>query len=238
MKKLKATLFLICGLGTAMFLSSCLGDNDNSSNTINLSQGQRTELYYHIAKEYSGKLIRLYQANEMDPTDPTSRNDTLASINWVVKENEKDTTINIDFPIAKLAKYISDSGDKQIVASTPSLPLVVQYRAPYIINEDYYNKGYYVFGSFIKDKKVDTKNGNTDIEINFSVMDQTGTDEEGETIYFFSSNNPVIWFNEQYAQVIDIESIKVGDKIYPLRDDVTNDNAAHFEIIYSTGDNN
>lgn len=239
MKKLKATLFLICGLGTAMFLSSCLGDN-NSNRYINLSTQVRANYYSQITQgtkyhTYQGNLYRVY-ANNYEPADSLDQ-----GVSWDVDAGatSEDTTVTIHFPIDKLAKYIPNKSDSSIIANV-SLPvdLVFEFRAPYSESQDVYNSGYYRFICYTKQKnKVLTSGGKT-ITIDYSLADPGTTDESGDSAFFFSSNQPIVIYNKQYDQVIDIESITVGDKTYPLKDEPSGDKVAHFEIVYAIKNNN
>lgn len=231
MKKLKATLFLICGLGTAMFLSSCLGDNDNSNDYFKLSQGLRSSYYTQITEHgtYNGLLLRDFI------NAPT---DTLGPIQWYVNELPQDTTIDVEFPVKVLAKYITDISDenKAILDNESTIKLKMEYRAPYSELKSMYDNGYYRFIYYVKNKSVISDDKK--VEINYSLTDPGTTDDNGDLAYFFSSQQSIVVYKEQYDQIIDFESIKIGDKTYPLKDDESNDNAAHFEILYSTGDNN
>ena len=238
MKKLKATLFLICGLGTAMFLSSCLGDN-NSDSYINLSKQVRSNYYSQITQgtydyNYNGTLYRVF-ANNYEPAD------SLGDVSWkvdVAVENE-DTTITINFPIDKLAKYITNKSDSSIIANV-SLPanLVFEFRAPYSESQDVYNSGYYRFICYTKQKNMVLTSGGKKITIDYSLAEPGTTDENGDSAFFFSSNQPIVFFNKQYDQVIDIKSITIGDKIYPLRDEPSGDDVAHFDIVYAIKNGN
>ncbi|MCH3994474.1 MAG: DUF4840 domain-containing protein [Prevotella sp.] len=238
MKKLKATLFLICGLGTAMFLSSCLGDN-NSDSYINLSKQVRSNYYSQITQgtydyNYEGTLYRVY-ANNYEPAD------SLGNVSWKVDvgEESEDTTITITFPIDKLAKYIPNKSDSSIIANVSISPdLVFDFRAPYSESQDVYNSGYYRFICYTKQKSKALTSGGKTITINYSLADPGTTDENGDSAFFFSSNQPIVFYNKQYDQVIDILSITVGDKTYPLEDAPSGDKAAHFEIVYAIKNSN
>lgn len=223
MKKLKTTLFLMFGLVTALSFSSCIGNSNNNNNTKYLSHSERAIYYSQITQtdgSYTGHIYRIYSNSYTAP-------DSIGVLSWNVNADMNDTTVNINLPISKLARYITtNADDKAILSKTPDVPLTVQYRAPYAESQDIYNSKYYRFVNYLTSNTITTTSQNPPIEVDLSTMSQTGKDALGNTIYFFSTNSPIVSYNGQYDEIIDIKSIKIGSNSYSLGDD-----GAHFEII-------
>lgn len=230
MKKLKTTLFLMFGLVTALSFSSCIGNsNNNNNNTKYLSHSERAIYYYQITPtggSYTGHIYRIYSNSYTAP-------DSIGVLSWNVNADMNDTTVNINLPISKLAKYINNTDDKAILANAPDVTLTVQYRAPYAESQDIYNSKYYRFVNYLTSNVINAISQNTPIEVDLSTMSQTGKDALGNTIYFFSTNSPIVYYNSGFEEIIDIKSIKIGSNPYSLGDD-----GAHFEIIYAPAKNN
>jgi hypothetical protein len=231
MKKLKTTLFLLCGLMTAMSLSSCLGNSSDDNSNVTLNKSMRALYYNQIANNYSGHLYRVY-------SDSYTPADSLGPLSWNVNATDNDTTVNIQFPVNELATYINNTEDKAILSKTPPVPMIIQYRAPYTESQSVYNANYYRFPNYVTATSVSTTYNNTPIEIDFDTMSQTSTDTSGNIIYFFSSYSPIVYYNGSYEEIIDIKTIKIGSNSYSLGNG-DQSSSAHFEIIYksSTGSN-
>ncbi|MCH3984897.1 MAG: DUF4840 domain-containing protein [Prevotella sp.] len=228
MKKFKTTLFLMCGLVTALSFSSCIGNSNNDNDTVNLSSSVRANYYYQLTQtggSFTGHIYRIYSNSYTAP-------DSIGVLSWNVNADMNDTTINIKLPVSKLARYITSDNDKAILSNAPDVPLTVQYRAPYTESQDLYNSRYYRFVNYLTSNTITTTSQNTPIEIDLNTMSQTGKDAQGNTIYFFSTNSPIVYYNGGFEEIIDIKSIKIGSgsnsNSYSLGDD-----GAHFEIIYS-----
>jgi hypothetical protein len=225
MKKLKTILFLMSGLVTALSFSSCIGSNNNNNDIVHLSQTARANYYYQITMtggSYTGHIYRIYSNSYTAP-------DSIGVLSWNVNEDMNDTTINIKLPVSKLAKYITNADDKAILSNAQDVTLTVQYRAPYTESQDLYNSRYYRFVNYLTSNTINTISKDTPIEVNLSTLSQTGKDADGKTIYFFSTNSPVVYYNGSFKEIIDIKDIKIGSNSYSLGDD-----GAHFEIIYTT----
>lgn len=221
MKKLKTTLFLMCGIATALSFSSCIGSNNNNNDIVYLSHSARMNYYSQLTLtggSFTGHIYRIYSNSYTAP-------DSIGVLSWNVNA-DMDTTVNIKLPVSKLAKYITNDNDKAILSNAPDVPLTVQYRAPYTESQDLYNSRYYRFVNYLTSNTITTTSQNTPIEVDLSTMSQTGKDALGNTIYFFSMNSPIVSYNGQYDEIIDIKSIKIGSNSYSLGDD-----GAHFEII-------
>lgn len=218
----------MCGIATALSFSSCIGNSNNNNDTVYLSHSARANYYYQITQtsgSYTGLIRRIYSNLYTAP-------DTISEISWHVNA-DMDTTVNIKLPVSKLAKYITNDNDKAILSNAPDVPLTVQYRAPYTESQDLYNSRYYRFVNYLTSNTITTTSQNTPIEVDLSTMSQTGKDALGNTIYFFSTNSPIVSYNGQYDEIIDIKSIKIGSNSYSLGDD-----GAHFEIIYAPANSN
>ena len=229
MKKLKTTLFLMCGIATALSFSSCIGSNNNNNDTVYLSHSARATYYYQLTLtggSFTGHIYRIYSNSYTAP-------DSIGVLSWNVNADMNDTTVNIKLPVSKLAKYITNDNDKAILSNAPDVPLTVQYRAPYTESQDLYNSRYYRFVNYLTSNTITTTSQNTPIEVDLNTMSQTGKDALGNTIYFFSTNSPIVYYNGGFEEIIDIKSIKIGSNSYSLGDD-----GAHFEIIYAPAKSN
>jgi hypothetical protein len=222
MKKLKTTLFLMCGIATALSFSSCIGSNNNNNDTVYLSHNARATYYYQLTLtggSFTGHIYRIYSNSYTAP-------DSIGVLSWNVNADMNDTTVNIKLPVSKFAKYITNAADKVILSNAPDVFLTLQYRAPYAESQDLYNSRYYRFVNYLTSNTITTTSQNTPIEVDLNTLSQTGKDALGNTIYFFSTNSPIVSYNGQYDEIIDIKSIKIGSNSYSLGDD-----GAHFEII-------
>lgn len=231
MKKLKTTLFLMFGLVTALSFSSCIGNsNNNNNNTVYLSHSARINYYYQITQtggSFTGHIYRIYSNSYTSP-------DSIGVLRWNVNADMNDTTVTIQLPVSKLARYITNNADdKAILSKTPDVPLTVQYRAPYAESQDIYNSKYYRFVNYLTSNVINATSQNTPIEVELNTMSQTGKDADGKTIYFFSTNSPIVYYNGEFEEIIDIKDIKIGANSYSLGDD-----GAHFEIIYAPAKSN
>lgn len=229
MKKLKTTLFLMCGIATALSFSSCIGSNNNNNDIVYLSHSARMNYYSQLTLpggSFTGHIYRIYSNSYTAP-------DSIGVLSWNVNADMNDTTVNIKLPVSKLAKYITNDNDKAILSNAPDVPLTVQYRAPYTESQDLYNSRYYRFVNYLTSNTINTTSQNTPIEVDLNTMSQTGKDADGKTIYFFSTNSPIVYYNSGFEEIIDIKSIKIGSNSYSLGDD-----GAHFEIIYAPAKSN
>jgi hypothetical protein len=230
MKKLKTTLFLMCGIATALSFSSCIGSNNNNNDTVYLSHSARATYYSQLTLtggSFTGHIYRIYSHSYTAP-------DSIGVLSWNVNADMNDTTVNIKLPVSKLARYITNNAaDEAILSNAQDATLKVQYRAPYTESQDLYNSRYYRFVNYLTSNTITTTSQNTPIEVDLSTMSQTGKDALGNTIYFFSTNSPIVSYNGQYDEIIDIKSIKIGSNSYSLGDD-----GAHFEIIYAPANSN
>ena len=230
MKKLKTTLFLMCGIATALSFSSCIGSNNNNNDTVYLSHNARATYYYQLTLtggSFTGHIYRIYSNSYTAP-------DSIGVLSWNVNADMNDTTVNIKLPVSKLARYITNNAaDKAILSNAQDATLKVQYRAPYTESQDLYNSRYYRFVNYLTSNTITTTSQNTPIEVDLNTMSQTGKDALGNTIYFFSTNSPIVYYNGGFEEIIDIKSIKIGSNSYSLGDD-----GAHFEIIYAPAKSN